>query len=172
MIDKIVSIMSSAALDLRSEAVWCLSNSTAQATPEQIKALVEKGIFQAIGSVLESRDPRTLVVALEGINFILKCGQEHLLNEHGSNPMVVVAEQCGLVDKIEQLQLVKNQKVYEKAIEILEKYFILEEQEDIMEMLQSQNNAPAPNSTAQEGSSLWANQSGSPQNNNSQQWNF
>ena len=86
--------------------------------------------------------------------------------------MVVVAEQCGLVDKIEQLQLVKNQKVYEKAIEILEKYFILEEQEDIMEMLQSQNNAPAPNSTTQEGSSLWANQSGSPQNNNSQQWNF
>ena len=66
--------MSSAALDLRSEAVWCLSNSTAQATPEQIKALVEKGILQAIGSVLESRDPRTLVVALEGCNFILKCG--------------------------------------------------------------------------------------------------
>lgn len=52
--------------------------------------------------------------------------------------MVVVAEQCGLVDKIEQLQLVKNQKVYEKAIDILETYFILEEQEDIMEMLNSQ----------------------------------
>lgn len=76
---------------------------------------------------MESRDPRTLVVALEGINFILKSGQEHLLTEQGTNPMVVVAEQCGLVDKIEQLQLVKNQKVYEKAIDILEKYFILEE---------------------------------------------
>ena len=45
LIDKIISIMASASLDLRSEAVWCLSNSTAQATPEQIKALVEKGIF-------------------------------------------------------------------------------------------------------------------------------
>ena len=84
--------MASAALDLRSEAVWCLSNSTAQATPEQIKALVEKGILQAIGSVLESRDPRTLVVALEGINFILKCGQEHLTEHGASNPMVIVAE--------------------------------------------------------------------------------
>ena len=87
---------------------------------------------------MESRDPRTLVVALEGINFILKCGREHLLDANGNNPMVVVAEQCGLVDKIEQLQLVKNQKVYEKAIDILETYFILEEQEDIMEMLNSQ----------------------------------
>ena len=77
-----------------------------------------------------------------------------------------------MVDKIEQLQLVKNQKVYEKAIEILERYFILEEQEDIMEMLQSQNNTPAPNSATQEGSSLWANQSGSPLNNNAPQWNF
>ena len=89
-----------------------------------------------------------------------------LLNEHGANPMVVVAEQCGLVDKIEQLQLVKNQKVYEKAIEILEKYFILEEQEDIMEMLNSQNNTSntmmGGGIAAPEGSSLFANQSGSP----------
>ena len=55
----------------------------------------------------------------------------------------------------------QNQKVYEKAIEILEKYFILEEQEDIMEMLNSQNTATAPIAASQEGSSLWAN-SGSP----------
>lgn len=113
---------------MRQEAVWCLSNSTAQATPQQIKVMTEKGMLQAIGSVMDSRDPKTLVVALEGINFILKCGQTHLMSEDNVNPLVAIAEKCGLVDKLEQLQLMKNQKVYEKAIEILESYFILEDE--------------------------------------------
>ena len=73
--------MATSSMDLKQEAVWCLSNSTAQATPEQIKILVEKGTIQAIASVLDSREPRTLVVALEGINFILKAGLEHMASQ-------------------------------------------------------------------------------------------
>jgi len=52
--------------------------------------------------------------------------------------MVVEAEQSGVVDSIEQLQMMENFKVYEKAVEILENYFQLEEQKDIMEMLMQQ----------------------------------
>ncbi len=152
--------MATSAMDLKQEAVWCLSNATAHATPEQIKTLVDKGILQAIGSVLDCKDVRSLVVALEGINFILKSGKNHMVGENGQNPMVVVAEQCGLVDKIEQLQMVQNQKVYEKAIEILENFFILEEQEDIMEMLSQPTN---PSQTPAESSSLWGNTSESTQ---------
>ena len=74
-------MMAESPLDLKSEAVWCLSNATAQATPVQIRYMAECGIMQAIGSVLESKEPRTLLVALEGINFILKAGQEHMINE-------------------------------------------------------------------------------------------
>lgn len=37
-----------------------------------------------------------------------------------------------------------------------------------MEMLNSQNTATSKTAASQEGSSLWANQSGSPQNNNFQ----
>jgi len=33
LIDKIISLMDSASLDIKQEAVWCLSNSTSQATP-------------------------------------------------------------------------------------------------------------------------------------------
>ena len=62
-----------------------------------------------------------------------------MIDEQGQNPMVIIAEQCGVVDKIEQLQLTKNQNVYEKSISILENYFQLEEQEDIMEMLYQPN---------------------------------
>lgn len=101
LIEKIIHMMAESPLDLKQEAVWCLSNATAQATPEQIRYMVEHGMLQAIGSVLESREPRTLIVALEGINFILKAGQEHMVSDKVSNPMVIVAETCGLVDKIE-----------------------------------------------------------------------
>ena len=45
LMDKIIGMMSDASLDIKSEAVWCLSNSTANATPEQIKSLVQKGII-------------------------------------------------------------------------------------------------------------------------------
>jgi len=33
LIDKVISLMAVSSMDLKSEAVWCLSNSTAQATP-------------------------------------------------------------------------------------------------------------------------------------------
>lgn len=49
----------------------------------------------------------------------------------------------------------QNQKVYEKAIDLLEKYFALEEQEDIMEMLQQ----PSQNMNTNESTSLWGNAS-------------
>jgi len=33
LIDKIIQLMDTASLDIKQEAVWCLSNSTSQATP-------------------------------------------------------------------------------------------------------------------------------------------
>ena len=41
---------------------------------------------------MESRDERAINVALEGIEFILKKGQESLLDENAQNPMATVAE--------------------------------------------------------------------------------
>ena len=83
-----------------------------------------------------------------------------MIDEQGQNPMVIIAEQCGVVDKIEQLQLTKNQNVYEKSISILENYFQLEEQEDIMEMLYQPNEMTAGNTMAgTESSSLFCNTS-------------
>ena len=58
-----------------------------------------------------------------------------MLDANGANPFVTKAEECGIVDHIEQLQMVENQKVYEKSISILETYFELEQQDDIMNMI-------------------------------------
>ena len=121
--------------DIRKEAVWAVSNATSQATPEQFKFFVEKGILQALGTVLEIQDAKTLTVSLEGIAYVLKAGtQAAAFNEQGENPYAYLAEQCGVMDQIEALQFHENQKVYEKAIHILEEYFQLEDP-DIVGML-------------------------------------
>ena len=86
--------------DIRKEAVWAVSNATSQATPEQFKYFVQAGMLQALGTVLDFQDPKTLTVSLEGINFILKAGQ----TDGGDNPYAMVCEESGVMDKIEGLQ--------------------------------------------------------------------
>ena len=66
--------------DIQKEAVWAVSNATSQATPEQFKYFVQAGMLQALGTVLEMPDAKTLTVSLEGISFILKAGQQVLDN--------------------------------------------------------------------------------------------
>ena len=78
-------------------------------------------------------------MSLEGINYILRAGQEALVN--GENPYMLVCEQSGVMDKIESLQYNENQKVYEKAAAILEDYFPLEDELDIVGMV---NNSQGP----------------------------
>ena len=55
----------------------------------------------------------------------------------------MVCEQSSVMDKIEGLQFHENQKVYEKAVSILEEYFQIEDNEDIVGML---NNTTAAHS--------------------------
>ena len=100
-------------------------------------------MIQALGTVIEIQDPKIVTVALEGINFILKAGAS-LGTTTAENPFTFVVEECGLMDKLEGLQYHENQKVYEKAISILEEYFAIEEDNDIVGMLQ--NTASGTNS--------------------------
>ena len=74
--------------------------------------MVDKGIIRAIGSVLDSKEARFLIVSLEGLSFIMKCGRDQLVDANGVNPMIAIVEQCGLLDKLEALQFSKNQQVY------------------------------------------------------------
>ena len=107
---------------VRAECTWVLTNALSKATPDLVKAIVDLGYFTAINYALELTDPRILHVALEGICFALKKGMElPLMN--GENPFVLMVEQCGLLDKIDDFQNIENEQVYDKAKEILETFF-------------------------------------------------
>lgn len=74
IIDKLINLLQNDDLEIKKEAVWAVSNSTAAATFEQFVTLVQKGILKALSSVLKMKEARILAVALEGIENILKSG--------------------------------------------------------------------------------------------------
>ena len=105
LIDKLVHLLQHDDTDIKKEAVWALSNCTTYATPQQYYTLADKGALQALVAVLDIQtEARTLIVSMEGISNILKCGKQHFTNEgQDENPFAVVLEKCGGVDKIEDL---------------------------------------------------------------------
>lgn len=62
-----------------------------------------KNALQAFNAVLKIQDPKTLIVAMEGVENILKCGQEHFLNALGLNEFALALETCGGLDQLEEL---------------------------------------------------------------------
>lgn len=60
------------------------------------------GYFTASNFALEANDARLVFVALEGLHYALKNGQELPLVD-GEHPYVLSIERCGLLDKLEEL---------------------------------------------------------------------
>ena len=83
---------------------------------------MEKGILTALCSVLTIKEPRILAVALEGIENVLKAGNEHF-KQNGDNKFALKLEAEGGCDKLEPLQMHPNHTIYERALKILETYF-------------------------------------------------
>ena len=65
--------------------------------------MVDEGAFKAFCNVLSVTDPQALIVALEGINFLLKSGAKHALDQNGESIYAQIAEHSGILGKLEEL---------------------------------------------------------------------
>lgn len=132
IIPPLVAVLTNADFDVKKEAAWAISNATSGGTPEQIKYLVEQGCIEPLCNLLAVHDARIVSVALEGLENILRVGQKEK-DASGAeyNDYARSIESVGGLDKIEGLQHHSNQEVYEKALRILEVFFIPEEEEEI-----------------------------------------
>ena len=73
-------------------------------------------------------DTKIVQVALSGLENILRFGEADARGEAaGVNPYAVIVEECYGLDKIEFLQSHENLEIYQKAFDIIEKYFGSEE---------------------------------------------
>lgn len=136
IIPPLISILTNADFDVKKEAAWAISNATSGGTPDQIKYLVQQGCIEPLCNLLSVHDSRIVSVALEGLENILRVGQKEK-DAMGAEYNVYsrAIESVGGLDKIESLQQHSNQEVYEKAVRILEVFFIPEEDEDIEAVL-------------------------------------
>ncbi|KAL6053342.1 Inositol monophosphatase 2 [Balamuthia mandrillaris] len=126
----LVNLLANAEFDIKKEAAWAISNATSGGSPEQIRFLVSCNAIKPLCDLLNASDPRIITVALEGIENILKVGEDDAKNAGTRNRFADMVEEAEGLDKIEQLQVHQNVDIYEKAVKILETYYAGQEQED------------------------------------------
>uniref|UniRef100_A0A2K6FAA6 Importin subunit alpha n=1 Tax=Propithecus coquereli TaxID=379532 RepID=A0A2K6FAA6_PROCO len=99
----LIEILQKAEFRTRKEAAWAITNATSGGTPEQIRYLVALGCIKPLCDLLTVMDSKIVQVALNGLENILR------------------------LDKIEFLQSHENQEIYQKAFDLIEHYFGVEE---------------------------------------------
>ena len=108
--------------EVKKEAAWVICNCTKYGVPADIFKLVEWGGLEMFESLLDSRDTKTLIIAIEGISNILACGMKFFTKD-GPNPFLMKLEQTKAIPKLEQLQFHPSQEVYIKIANMLETFF-------------------------------------------------
>mmetsp|Transcript_912 Transcript_912/g.1384 ORF Transcript_912/g.1384 Transcript_912/m.1384 type:complete len:509 (-) Transcript_912:558-2084(-) len=131
IIPPLIQLLTNAEFDIRKEAAWAISNATSGGSPDQIKYLVQQGCIRPLCDLLSVNDTKIVTIALEGLENILKVGDEDAKLTNENNIMATyIAEAEGLT-KIEELQQHTNNDIYEKCIKILETYFGIEDEEEM-----------------------------------------
>merc|ERR1711942_351989 len=113
------SLCRTAEFKAQKEAVWAITNLTSGGTIEQIATIANLGVVPILCDLLTVRDSKVTLVILDGITNILTTGQKMGQLDLVCNQI----EECGGLDKIEALQQSENEKVYQVALDIIEKFF-------------------------------------------------
>lgn len=94
---------------------------------------MSQGCIKPLCELLVCPDPRTITVCLEGIENILGIGevQRNMGNTGDVNLYAQLVEDAEGLEKIEGLQNHENNKIYEKAVKILETYWVEEDDEPV-----------------------------------------
>ncbi|XP_061430788.1 importin subunit alpha-6 isoform X1 [Lethenteron reissneri] len=126
----LIEILQKAEFRTRKEAAWAITNATSGGTPEQIRFLVEQGCIKPLCDLLTVMDAKIVQVALNGLENILKLGEQEARQDNlGINPYCATIEEAYGLDKIEFLQSHENQEIYQKAYDLIERYFGSEEED-------------------------------------------
>ncbi|GJS24514.1 importin subunit alpha-2-like protein [Tanacetum coccineum] len=131
LIAPLVNLLQNSEFDIKKEAAWAISNATSGGTNEQIKYLVSQGCIKPLCDLLICPDPRIVTVSLEGLENILKVGEveKNAGNSGDVNFYAQLIDDAEGLEKIENLQSHDNNEIYEKAVKILETYWLEEEDE-------------------------------------------
>ncbi|KAI3460773.1 hypothetical protein Pfo_017436 [Paulownia fortunei] len=134
IISPLVLLLQNAEFEIKKEAAWAISNATSGGTNDQIKFLVHEGCIKPLCDLLVCPDPRIVTVCLEGLENILKVGEAEKSqgNTGDVNVFAQMIDDAEGLEKIENLQSHDNNEIYEKAVKILETYWLEEDDEQLV----------------------------------------
>jgi len=129
LIPPLVTMLSTSYFDIQKEVAWAISNATSGGSADQIRRMVSDGAIPPLCALFGCSDPKIVMVALEGIENILRVGQRDAPRDQygGGNKFAELVEQCGGLDKLEGLLQHEDKGVYRKAVELLKDYFNTDE---------------------------------------------
>ncbi|KAI8066811.1 armadillo-type protein [Gongronella butleri] len=110
----------------RNEACWAIVNATSGGLnrPQQVMYLISQGCIKPLCDLLRVAENRIVLVALDGIDNILKVGDmESRHDPDGINRCALFVEECGGLETITQLQSHENEEIYKKAYSIIDVFF-------------------------------------------------
>jgi importin subunit alpha-1 len=87
---------------------------------------MECQVLDCFVDLLDSEDDTIVLVALEGIESILKVGENVAIENNTTNPVALDIQKKNEMFKIEGLQKHKNEEIYKTSKRILENHFDIE----------------------------------------------
>lgn len=130
LIPPLVTMLREESFDIQKEAAWAISNATSGGSSTQIRCLAENGVIPALCDLFSCTDPKIIMVALEGVENILRAGKKEAAKSCSLNPYNDAVEECGGLDGLELLQRHDNEEIYDRAIRVLREHFESEETEE------------------------------------------
>merc|ERR1712168_1212828 len=119
VLQPLIDILVKGDFKAQKEAAWAVTNLTSGGSVQQIVHLCGEGVLKPFCDLLAAKDDKTVGVVLDGVSNILATAEK--LSEVDKVAMMV--EECGGLDKIEQLQAHENEVIYHKALSIIENFF-------------------------------------------------